>query len=98
MSRERKLVSRRKNANVVVASGLRRKQESRLRVIHLASYVLHSRIVESQTVGEHGKLVAAESLLRKHICDHKSFAVCHFNLRFKTIPIRLMPSSIISGF
>src|SRR6185369_12367961 len=98
MAGKRELVSRRKNANVVVAPALRRKQESRLRIIHLASYVLHSRIIEPQTVGEHRQLVATESLLRKYICDHKPFAVFHFNLRFNTIPIRLMPSSIISGF
>src|ERR1051325_7261713 len=98
MPSEGEFVSRGKNPHVIVAPTLRRKQKSRVRIIHLASYVLHSRIIEAQTVGEHRQLVATESLLRKYIRDHKPFAVFHFNLRFNTIPIRLMPSSIISGF
>src|SRR5258706_15750864 len=97
MASEGKLAGRGEYPDTIVAAALGRKQECGLRIVHLSGDVLHCRRIEPGAVGEDGQLVSAELLLSEHIRNYELFAV-HFNLRLRTVAIRLMPSSIISGF
>src|SRR6185295_19093648 len=83
-------------SNFIIAALLRRKQESRFRKVHLARDCLHRLSVKPRAIYKDRKLVSAKSLFSKHIC-YDELSVSHFILRFSTLPIRLMPSSIISG-
>ena len=78
------------------AATLRWQQESGLRIIHLAGDVLHCFGIESRPVREHRQLISTELLLCENVSNDEMLAG-HANLLLSTLPIRLMPSSIISG-
>ena len=98
MPREWKLVGGCEDPHVIIAVLLRRKEKRCLRIVHLARDVLHRSAVEARAVEEDRQLVSPEALLGKDISDHEPPAVVHASLRFRTLAIRRIPWSIISGF
>src|SRR5436190_4830938 len=97
MTGEWQLAGRSEYSYAIIAATLGRKQESGLGIVHLAGDVLHRCRIEPGAVGEDRQLVSPELFVGENIRNHELFAV-HFNLRLRTVAIRLMPSSIISGF